>query len=617
MISKCSQKLPSLLHGCSAESKNRRVTLEKVWSIPAMGLTLLLWCHPTAASNEVTAESTLNQVIDTHWQWTLSQYPEMRLDYGDRSGNQLWTDRSPEAFTARYEQEGQFVQQLEQIEPATLSASGQVNRSMLLRLLRDNRTEYEDGLHLVALDMRSGPQHRHSMIERLPMATRADHEDWLARLRAMPEQLLQYRQLLEQGIADNRVQAQIVMSRVPGQIENLLEGGATDSPFYKAFRNMPDAITPEEKARLRQDAEQVISEQINPAFASLLDFLQANYLPAARAPGIGSLPGGKQVYARLARHYTTTDLTPNEIHDIGLREVERIRGEMQGVIQEVGFDGDIAAFNAFLRSDPQFYYDSPEALLEGYQAVSKRLDPGLVKLFGNLPRAPYGVRPIPDEEAPDTTTAYYMRPAADGSRPGWYYVNLYKPEVRPKFEMEVLSVHESVPGHHLQIALAQELTGLPEFRRNGGFTAFIEGWGLYSERLGYDMGLYTDPYSRYGQLVYDMWRAVRLVVDTGIHYFGWSRQKAIDYFISNAAKSEADIINEIDRYIGWPGQALAYKIGQMKMLELRANAETALGERFDIRSFHDHMLGAGGLPLDILEVRMGDWLTQQIAEKEL
>lgn len=617
MISKCSQKLPSLLDGCSAESKNRRVTLEKVWSIPAMGLTLLLWCHPTAASNEVTAESTLNQVIDTHWQWTLSQYPEMRLDYGDRSGNQLWTDRSPEAFTARYEQEGQFVQQLEQIEPATLSASGQVNRSMLLRLLRDNRTEYEDGLHLVALDMRSGPQHRHSMIERLPMATRADHEDWLARLRAMPEQLLQYRQLLEQGIADNRVQAQIVMSRVPGQIENLLEGGATDSPFYKAFRNMPDAITPEEKARLRQDAEQVISEQINPAFASLLDFLQANYLPAARAPGIGSLPGGKQVYARLARHYTTTDLTPNEIHDIGLREVERIRGEMQGVIQEVGFDGDIAAFNAFLRSDPQFYYDSPEALLEGYQAVSKRLDPGLVKLFGNLPRAPYGVRPIPDEEAPDTTTAYYMRPAADGSRPGWYYVNLYKPEVRPKFEMEVLSVHESVPGHHLQIALAQELTGLPEFRRNGGFTAFIEGWGLYSERLGYDMGLYTDPYSRYGQLVYDMWRAVRLVVDTGIHYFGWSRQKAIDYFISNAAKSEADIINEIDRYIGWPGQALAYKIGQMKMLELRANAETALGERFDIRSFHDHMLGAGGLPLDILEVRMGDWLTQQIAEKEL
>ena len=288
---------------------------------------------------------------------------------------------------------------------------------------------------------------------------------------------------------------------------------------------------------------------------------------------------------------------------------------MKTVINTVGFDGDIAAFNEFLRTDPQFYYETPEALLEGYQAVSKRLDPGLVNLFGKLPRAPYGVRPIPDEEAPDTTTAYYMRPAIDGSRPGWYYVNLYQPEVRPKFEMEVLSVHESVPGHHLQIALAQELTGLPEFRRNGGFTAFIEGWGLYSERLGYDMGLYTDPYSRYGQLVYDMWRAVRLVVDTGIHYFGWSRQRAIDYFLDNAAKSEADIINEIDRYIGWPGQALAYKIGQLKMMELRSKAEAALGDRFDIRSFHDHMLGAGALPLDILEARMDGWLAAQLASQ--
>ena len=286
---------------------------------------------------------------------------------------------------------------------------------------------------------------------------------------------------------------------------------------------------------------------------------------------------------------------------------------MEGVIESVGFVGDITAFNTYLRTDPQFYYDTPEALLEGYQAVSKRLDPGLVKLFGKLPRAPYGVRPIPDEEAPDTTTAYYMRPAIDGSRPGWYYVNLYQPEVRPKFEMEVLSVHESVPGHHLQIALAQEMTGLPEFRRNGGFTAFIEGWGLYSERLGYDMGLYTDPYSRYGQLVYDMWRAVRLVVDTGIHYFGWSRERAIDYFLANAAKSEADIVNEIDRYIGWPGQALAYKIGQLKMLELRGEAELALGSAFDIRSFHDHLLGAGALPLDILEERMDQWLAAQLA----
>ena len=560
------------------------------------------------------SDTALNAIIDQHWNWTLAQYPEMRLEYGDRSGNSQWTDRSPEAFNTRYTEEGRFIEQLEQIEPATLSDDGRINRSMLLRQLRDNQTEFEDGLHLIALDMRSGPQHRHSMIERIPLSSLEDFEDWLARLNAMADQLSQYRALLTQGMTQDRVQAQIVMSRVPAQIRGLLEGGPTDSPFFAAFRDLPADFGEEERARLATQAADVIENEINPAFESLLNFLEAEYLPASRPPGIGALPGGKQVYARLARYYTTTELTPDEIHEIGLKEVARIRSEMEAVIAEVGFDGDIAAFNEFLRTDPQFYYETPEALLEGYQAVSKRLDPGLVKLFGKLPRAPYGVRPIPPEEAPDTTTAYYMRPTVDGSRPGWYYVNLYQPEVRPKFEMEVLSVHESVPGHHLQIALAQELTGLPEFRRNGGFTAFIEGWGLYSERLGYDMGLYTDPYSRYGQLVYDMWRAVRLVVDTGIHYFGWPRQKAIDYFLDNAAKTEADIVNEIDRYIGWPGQALAYKIGQLKMLELRGEAEEALGPRFDIRDFHDHLLGAGALPLDVLETRMDEWLAGQLAD---
>ena len=578
---------------------------------------LVAGCLLLAPLSASASESALSTIIDEHWQWVLEQYPERRLEYGDRSGNNQWTDMSPEAFQRRYDDEGQFVQRLEQLEPATLSSDEQINRAMLLRQLRDNRTEFEDGLHLIALNMRSGPQHRHSMIDYLPMDSEQDYQDWLARLSALPEQLGDYRALLQEGIARERTQAQIVMSRVPAQIQNLITDDAAESPFYRAFAEMPESFDEETRETLSSSAATIIAEEINPALQELLSFLEQDYLPAARAPGIGSLPGGKQVYSRLAQHFTTTDLTPDEIHEIGLQEVARIRSEMLAVIEEVKFEGDIAAFNTFLRTDPQFYYDTPEALLEGYQAVSKRLDPGLVKLFGKLPRAPYGVRPIPDEEAPDTTTAYYMRPAIDGSRPGWYYVNLHQPAVRPKFEMEVLSVHESVPGHHLQIALAQELTGLPEFRRNGGFTAFIEGWGLYSERLGYDMGLYTDPYSRYGQLVYDMWRAVRLVVDTGIHYFGWSRQKAIDYFLDNAAKSEADIINEIDRYIGWPGQALAYKIGQLKMLALRSKAEAALGDRFDIRSFHDHMLGAGALPLDILEARMDAWLAVQLANQDV
>lgn len=579
-----------------------------------MAWLLCLALSPCMAISSRADDTALEGVIDRHWQWVLEQYPERRLEYGDRSGNALWTDRSLEAFRSRYEDEGRFVSELERIEPATLSADGRVNRAMLLRQLRDNRSEFEDGLHLIALDMRSGPQHWHSMVEYLPMETEQDLLDWLTRLRGLPEQLAQYQALLSEGIDKGRTQAQIVMSRVPAQIRTLLDGDASDSPFFRAFVALPEHLEASQQHAFQAEARRVITEEINPAFAELLAFLEDRYLPVARKPGIGSLPGGKQVYARLAQHFTTTNMTPDEIHEIGLREVARIRGEMEAVIAEVGFEGDITAFNTFLRTDPQFYYDSPEALLEGYQAVSKRLDPGLVKLFGKLPRAPYGVRPIPDEEAPDTTTAYYMRPAIDGSRPGWYYVNLHQPEVRPKFEMEVLSVHESVPGHHLQIALAQELTGLPEFRRNGGFTAFIEGWGLYSERLGYDMGLYTDPYSRYGQLVYDMWRAVRLVVDTGMHYFGWDRQRAIDYFLGNAAKTEADIVNEIDRYIGWPGQALAYKIGQLKMLELRGEAEVALGDQFDIRAFHDEMLGAGALPLDVLEERMDAWLARAVAK---
>jgi prolyl oligopeptidase len=330
---------------------------------------------------------------------------------------------------------------------------------------------------------------------------------------------------------------------------------------------------------------------------------------------VGSLPGGEDIYRFLARDFTTTSLTPEQIHETGKQEVARILGEMEAVKKTVGFDGDLQQFNNFLRSSPQFYYNTPEALLEGYRATAKRIDPELVKLFGVLPRTPYGIKVIPAETAPDTTTAYYMQPAANGTRAGYYYVNLYRPEVRPKYEMEVLTVHEAVPGHHLQIALAQELPDIPMFRKMGNITAFVEGWALYSEQLGYQLGLYKDPYSRYGQLTYDMWRAVRLVVDTGIHYFGWSRAQAIDYFMANAGKTQADIINEIDRYIGWPGQALAYKVGQMKILELRNRAMKAQGEAFDIRAFHDELLSVGAIPLDALERRMDAWITASLSTK--
>ncbi|MEE4203346.1 MAG: DUF885 domain-containing protein [Halieaceae bacterium] len=572
-----------------------------------LALAALLALTPAVQAND----AKLQAIIDAHWAWSLEQYPEYRREFGDDSGNRIWTDQSMAAHAKRDEQRAAFIRDLEIIEPATLSASKQLNRAMLLRELRDERSDYRNGLHLMSISMRSGPQHRHQMAERLPFRTELDYRDWLARLSRLPEQLTQYQSLLEAGIERDRVQAAIVMTRVPDQIQRVVQP-AEQSPFFKPFASIPDSIDPETAAALQAEAKALINDVLNPAYEAFGEFMETEYLPACREqPGIGSLEGGKAVYAQLAQHYTTTDMSPEQIHEIGLAEVARIRGEMEDIIEEVGFEGDIAAFNEYLRTDPQFYYETPEALLEAYQAVSKRLDPELVKLFGKLPRMPYGVRPIPAEIAPDTTTAYYMRPAADGSRPGWYYVNLYRPEVRPKYEIEVLSVHESVPGHHLQIALAQELDDLPQFRRNSSVTAFIEGWGLYSERLGYDMGLYQDPYSRYGQKIYDMWRAVRLVVDTGIHYFGWSRERAIEYFKANAAKSEADIINEIDRYIGWPGQALAYKVGQLKMLELRERAEAALGERFDIRAFHDELLGAGAIPLADLEVRMDRWISAQ------
>ena len=579
-------------------------------------MAMRLWgclCAALLVSTTVDAsDSELQRIIDAHWSWTLEAYPERRLEYGDRSGNADWTPMSPSAFQMRNEQQGLFKRELEALEPATLSEAARLNRQMLLRDLTDAQNNYEEGLHLMVVNMRSGPQHRHSMAERLPFNTEQDYRDWLQRLRKLPAQLSEYQALLNEGIARNRVQAEVVMQRVPDQIQRVIVSSPEQSPFYKPFQTLPDAIAPEIALELQQEARRVIADVLNPAYEQFGDYISGVYLPATRKdPGIGSLDGGKALYRQLTAQFTTTELSPEAIHQMGLDEVARIRQEMMAVIDEVGFDGDLQAFNAFLRSDPQFYYDSPEELLEGYQAIAKRLDPALVSLFGKLPRMPYGVRPIPDEIAPDTTTAYYMRPAADGSRPGWYYVNLYRPEVRPTFEMEVLSVHESVPGHHLQIALAQELGDLPEFRRNSSVTAFIEGWGLYSERLGYDMGLYQDPYSRYGQLVYDMWRAVRLVVDTGMHYFGWSRERAIAFFKDNAAKTEADIVNEIDRYIGWPGQALAYKVGQLKILALREKAEQALGDAFDIRAFHDHLLGAGAIPLDALELRMDSWLAQQ------
>ncbi|HXV39478.1 MAG TPA: DUF885 domain-containing protein, partial [Steroidobacteraceae bacterium] len=437
----------------------------------------------------------------------------------------------------------------------------------------------------------------------------ADYDTWLRRMQALPAYLEQHAELLRQAAAEGRTQPRVIMDRVVPQLAMQVVDRPEDSPFFKRFQNYPDSVPPAERERLTAAARKVIAESVIPAYRRFASAFGHEYLPACRdTVGIWDTPDGRALYANRARVHTTTTLTPEQIHEIGLAEVARNRAEMQQVMDQVGFKGSLTDFFEFLRTDPQFYYRTGDELFRAYAYITKVIDPELPRLFGKLYRTPFGLRAIPDTSAPNTTTAYYSGPSVDGTRPGYYYVNLYRPEVRPKYEMEVLTVHEAAPGHHLQIALAQEQGELPKFRRFGGFTAYIEGWALYSERLGYDLGLYKDPYSRFGQLTYDQWRAVRLVVDTGIHHMGWTRQQAIDYFLANAAKTEADIVNEIDRYIAWPGQALAYKIGQLKILELRERATQALGEKFDIRAFHDTILATGAVPLDILERTVDDWI---------
>ena len=583
---------------------------------PKNTLAALLVLGSTLALNDAIADASgdFNTLLDEHWEWQMANSPVLASTLGDRRYNDQWPDISVQVSEKHHLEARDFLRRVYAIKRDDLAEKDGLNYELFRRQLQDEVDEHQFKSYLMPLHHRGGIQNLENTTNQLRLQSVEDYDDWLLRLGKVDDLVEQTIDVAERGRKDGYMPPRILMQRVTGQLEKQVVDGASESPFFKAFETMPESIAASERERLRSSAADIIEDEILPAYRKLNQYLNTRYLPAARdSVGLSSMPNGSAWYEHLTRSYTTTRMTPDEIHRLGLEEVKRIRGEMQTIIEQVGFDGSFVDFLVFLRTDPQFYFDNPEDLYEAYLATSKRIDPELVNLFGKLPRMPYGVKPIPDSIAPDTTTAYYTRPAADGSRAGIYWVNLYRPEVRPKYEIEVLSVHEAVPGHHLQIALQQELGDMPNFRRYMGFTAFIEGWGLYSERLGYDLGLYQDPYSRFGQLTYDMWRAVRLVVDTGLHYKGWTRQQAIDFFKGNAAKAEHDIINEIDRYIGNPGQALAYKIGQLKMLTLRDRAERQLGDRFDIRAFHDHLLGAGALPLDLLEQRMDDWLVDQMA----
>jgi prolyl oligopeptidase len=560
------------------------------------------------------AQDDFRTLLADAWEWQLQQNPVMASSLGDRLFNNRWGDSSLDAIAAAQEQQREFMSRLLTIDSTELDETDQLNYELFRRDLMTDIEGIQFRSYLMPVSQRGGVQTLDEVAERIRLSSVDDYQDWLERMASVDTVIEQTMALQEEGRKRGYMPPKILMERVPDQIAAQLVENSEESPFYQAFLEMPESIPADEQQRLREAAQEIIEESIVPSYRKFSRYFNDTYLPASRdSIGASELPEGTAFYEYRTRLYTTTAMTPDEIHGLGLSEVQRIRGEMQLIIDELEFEGSFTDFLEFLRTDPQFYYETPEELFDAYLAICKRIDPELVKLFGVLPRMPYGLRPIPDTIAPDTTTAYYSRPAADGSRAGYYYVNLYRPEVRPKYEMEVLSVHEAMPGHHLQIALQMELGNMPDFRRFSGFTAFTEGWGLYSESLGYELGLYKDPYSRFGALTYEMWRAVRLVVDTGMHYKGWTRQQAIDFFKANAAKTELDIVNEIDRYIGWPGQALAYKIGQLKMLELRRLAEDTLGDDFDIRAFHDTLLGGGALPLEVLEIRMQRWLAEQLA----
>ncbi|MBW8878217.1 MAG: DUF885 domain-containing protein [Acidobacteria bacterium] len=450
------------------------------------------------------------------------------------------------------------------------------------------------------------------LLAAMPARNVQDFENRLARLRAFPTAVDQTIALLGQGLKAGITPPRVTLRDVPAQIQALLTDEPLKSAVLESFQKMPETISAADRERLRREASRVFQEGAAPALRKLHDYLVRTYVPGAReTTAMSDLPDGRAWYAYNVRVGTTTDLTPEQIHQLGLAEVKRIRQEMDALIAATGFKGSFEEFCRFLRTDPRFFYDKPEDLVAGYRDITKRIDPELIKLFGRLPRLPYGVTAVPDYDAKSQTTGYYANGSLAAGRPGWFNVNTYDLKSRPKWEMEDLALHESVPGHHVMYSLIEELGELPAWRKWDVYPAMSEGWALYAESLGSELGLYKDPYSKFGQLAAEMWRAIRLVVDTGLNVFGWTRQQALDYAKANSAKPEHDIVVEVDRYIVWPGGAVVYKIGELKIKELRAYAQKELGPKFDIRAFHDHVLGSGQLPLALLEKSVKGWVAAE------
>ena len=564
----------------------------------------------TSVTADVTEDKKFELYLDELWESNLKRRPVFATRLGDKRFNNKITSNTVEEFEKNKIQIQIDFKNLNSFNFDDLSEENQLNYRLKHVSLSSSIELSEYPSYFMSLNQRGGVQSYYETGDRLNFTSKQDYNDWLTRLSQYSNNIENSYENNKAGIEAGYTQPKLVTSGVISQIEAILDSTLENHPYLQVFLEADEMLlTTEEKVTLVNEAKVLITEQINPAYTKLHEFLINEYLPNSRESiGIKDVPNGKSWYEDLASYHTTTKLSPDEIHAIGLKEIKRIRQEMETIISDLEWDGDFQSFLNYLRTSPRFYYDNPEDLFNAYLIMAKTIDPLLPKIFKVFPRAPYGVIPIPAESAPYTTTAYYN--SASKGKPGYFYANLYKPESRPKYEIPVLTVHEAVPGHHFQISIAQELKDVPTFRKYLSFTAFVEGWGLYSEELGEYMNLYDDPYDKFGQLTYDMWRAIRLVVDTGMHYKNWSRDDAINLFLENTAKSQLDIENEVDRYIAWPGQALAYKIGQLKILELRTKAEKELGDDFDIKDFHHEILKRGSLPLSILETYINEWIYQ-------
>jgi uncharacterized protein (DUF885 family) len=559
---------------------------------------------------------TLNTIFSDYWEDRLRHEPEFSSSIGDTRYNDQLSDYSVQAYNESLARGRAFLTQLAEVDTTGMSADEQLSKDLLVRQLIQDQQEARfkpwempvtqfDGLQ-VAL-----PQ----LVPQLTFNTVKDYDDYIARLKKVPLAFQQITDDMSIGMDDHREPPAYLMEKVLVQVNTLANQKPQDGPFGLPAKKFPASVSATQQARIKEELFAVIASQVTPAYVRFGKFLKGQYIPGGRSdPGIWSLPDGDAYYRFLVKQSTTTDLTPDQIHQIGLDQVKQDEEQILAIAHKLGF-ADIKALQSAAANNPKLFPASKDQLLDAYRGFLDRMRPKLPQLFGRLPKAPLVVAPVPDYEEKDQAAAYYEHGTPDGSRPGTVFVNTYKFETRSLTNVESIAYHEGLPGHHLQISIAQELTGVPEFRKYLDYTAYTEGWGLYAEQLGKDVGFYQDPYSDFGRLEDDIWRAVRLVVDTGVHAKHWSRDQMVDYFHQHSAIGDTDIQAEVDRYIAWPSQALGYKVGQLKLLELRAKAQQALGDRFNLSAFHDQVIDSGALPLDTLEQRIDSWIAQQKTQK--